>query len=123
LTADNIFPVVTVQDPFKWMQSMCRVRSELASRREAPSNLVRNQVEIDKGWILPDNADGSKNNIDNVSGQIRGIHWYHTSLQISWNSWYQEYTKATFPKLIVRIRRPSLSSQTSVSHQNAPEAK
>jgi hypothetical protein len=62
LTADNISGgdgAGSVQMDAKYVSTQ-RVRSELASTRSI--EFGSNQVEIDKGWILPDNADGSKNN-------------------------------------------------------------
>ena len=105
LTANNIFPVVTVRDPFKWMQSMCRHAYGANWHHDDKHcpNLVPNQVEIDQGWILLDNADGSKNNTIPVSVKYVEFTRYHTSLVDFWNSWYQEYTEASFPKLIVRF--------------------
>jgi hypothetical protein len=56
-------------------------------------NLVPNQVERDKGY----------NNTIPVTVKYVEFSRSHSSLVDFWNSWYQEYIQASFPKLIVRF--------------------
>jgi hypothetical protein len=100
LTADNIFSAVTVRDPFKWMQSMCRHEygAKWHHDKNHCPNLVPNQVDRDKGWV-------NNNSTNTVPVTVAYLEFtrHHQSLVDFWNSWYQEYKDATFPRLLVRF--------------------
>ena len=99
LTANNIFPAVTVRDPFKWMQSMCRHEygAQWKHSEEHCPNLVPNVVDIAQGW-----ANETDEAIP-VQVKYKEFTNHHESLVDFWNSWYQDYIKADWPRLLVRF--------------------
>lgn len=124
----NILPVVTIRDPYLWMQSMCRHRYA-AHWFHPPGhcpNLVANDVDYEfleyaesgaytlmdtyhhKDPWLVDNVM----NTANFTADLKIIPLYvkykkestnHLSLAHLWNDWYYEYINGDFPRLIVRF--------------------
>ncbi|GAX20122.1 hypothetical protein FisN_17Lh074 [Fistulifera solaris] len=99
MNAEDIFPAVTVRDPFKWMQSMCRHKYAAHWHHDdahCPS-LIPNAADIAKYHHLR-----SEETIP-VLVRYKEFDKHHTSMVDFWNTWYQEYVQAPFPRLIVRF--------------------
>jgi hypothetical protein len=125
---ENILPVVTIRDPYLWMQSMCRHRYA-AHWFHPPGhcpNLVANEVDYEflkyaesgaytdmeeyhhkDAWLM-DNVL----NMANFTSDQAIVPLYvkynrettnHLSLAHLWSDWYHEYTNGDFPKLIIRF--------------------
>ena len=117
LTASSIFPAVTVRDPFKWMQSMCRHAYSAHwphdKDRHCP-NLVLN--DVDRALLQKKGQALAEDGAVNVTVNYAEFHQHHDSLVHFFNDWYRDYVKAPFPRLIVRfediIFHPKLITRT-----------
>jgi hypothetical protein len=104
LTAENMFPAVTVRDPYKWMQSMCRhaYAAKWNHAAEHCPSLVPNAVDIATFPHLQRHATIP------VHVKYAEFTTTHDSLVGFWNDWYQDYYKKAvphriFPFLLVRF--------------------
>ena len=100
---ENSLPLVTIRDPYVWMQSMCRHRYAAYGDWKTPSHCPN---------ILKENVDVNDHDYDNNNNTIpASVHYsetepfitYHKSLPHLWNDWYRLYYNATFPRIIVRF--------------------
>jgi hypothetical protein len=129
---ENILPIVTIRNPYSWLESLCRHRYS-AHWFHAPGhcpNLVANDVDYE---YLQYGLDGSYKTdprfwslhhhdpwlVDNVMNTANFTHnmtvipvyvrynletTNHDSLVHMWNDWYREYIEdADFPRLVVRF--------------------
>ena len=123
-TSEYFLPVVTVRDPYSWMQSMCQnpysARWYHATGYHCP-NLVPNDVERfffnrSKTWLKNYSQKqitiqglvlkaGYTLDMDHVPVKIayKSYTAHHESLVHMWKDWYQDYYDATFPRLMVRM--------------------
>ena len=113
LTANNIFPAVTVRDPFKWAASMCRHSYGAKWKRDDGDDPHQKQQQ----QHCPNLVEPSNNNNPvNVTVQYAQFEQQHDSLVGFWNDWYRDYVRAPFPRLIVRfedvIFHPKLVTKT-----------
>ena len=96
----NSLPLVTIRDPYTWMQSMCRhtYAAEWKHTKEHCPNLVPTEQDLEQfpqqqhQPLVPVNIQYSKE-----------FSMAHNSLPHFWNDWYQLYFNATFPRIIVRF--------------------
>ena len=125
---ENMLPVVSIRDPYLWMQSMCRHRYaahwfhppghcpnlvanhidyEFLKYAESGEYLYMEEYHHNDAW-LKDNVL----NMANFTSDQAIVPLYvkynkettnHVSLAHLWNDWYHEYTHGDFPKLIIRF--------------------
>jgi len=103
LTANNMFPAVTVRDPFKWAQSMCRhsYGAYWPHGKAHCPNLVPN--DVDRELLKRKKETLATDSAVNVTVRYAEFDQHHDSLLGFWNDWYRDYAKAPFPRLIVRF--------------------
>lgn len=97
--ARNIFPAVTVRDPFKWLQSMCRHNYGAHWNYTVSHcpNLVPNRRDIREfPWLKGEDSVP-------VEVHYKDFEREHASLVHFYNDWYNLYMNATFPRLLVRF--------------------
>ena len=124
---ETILPVLSVRDPYTWMQSMCRkkYRAEWFYTDKHCPNLVPNIIDRqiyrrtksrtykinpnrreDKIKVLGGALDdvGFQPNGESVPVKVKysSVNTTYTSLAHIWGEWYQEYMDADFPFLLVR---------------------
>lgn len=106
----DILPVVSIRDPYSWMQSMCRhsYAGTWDHSDEHCPNLVLNQADFDlfgKNYYRRNfraNLHRSSE-IAPVYVDYNKMYVYHDSLVGMWNDWYNEYVQADFPRVLVRM--------------------
>jgi hypothetical protein len=124
--AERYLPVVTVRDPYSWLQTMCRVRYSVHWFHHAAEhcpNLVPN--DVDQKWFykvlrgeipyhkrlepwLYDNLYDLANytpDLDHVPVRVRfkaSTLYFQNILEV-WNQWYQTYVDADYPRLVIRL--------------------
>jgi hypothetical protein len=103
LTANAMFPAVTVRDPLKWMQSMCRHEygAHWPHTVEHCPNLVPTSVDFQ--LLQERNISVSETGAVPVSVHYAEFQREHDSLVGFWNEWYQQYAAVKWPRLMVRF--------------------
>jgi hypothetical protein len=96
-------PVVTIRDPYTWMQSMCRqpYEAQFDHTREDCPHLIPTETDLkahpryEKFKYIP---------VHVIYNRKEHISVRHDSLAHYYNEWYQDYKNFTdFPRLIVRM--------------------
>jgi len=93
----TVFPIVLLKDPYTWMVSMCRHKyfASWGKSREHCPGLIRSTPDELK--------QGSRG--DHLRVRMRyipsNITYYNTLVEL-WNTWYNDWVYADFPRLIVR---------------------
>lgn len=93
---NNVLSVVTIRDPYDWMKSMCRNGYSTSwnhSKGHCP-NLVP---------LRQDRTRNKKNKTVRVKVQYPLQRRYHKSLAHFWSTWYTDYLKADFPRIMIRM--------------------
>jgi hypothetical protein len=85
--ANNILPAVTIRDPLVWLASMCR--------HEYAAHWIHSKDHC------PD-FSGTKESLETMV-QYSDFQRNYESILHLWNDYYNDYLKATFPRLIVRF--------------------
>jgi len=96
----NVLPIVSVRDPYSWMQSMCR--HAYGARWVHNEHHCPNLVATDHDRY--DHAGGEEltNHTVKVTVGYPQKHAHFDSLVHFWNEWYQEYVNDPF-RIIVRF--------------------
>jgi hypothetical protein len=108
---ENILPLVSIRDPYSWMQSMCRHKyaANWPHNKKHCPNLIATEADIN---ILPllRNLYGPGGDDDNQEKlvPVRILHakdnvQEHLSLAHYYSEWYEDYFKADYPRIIVRF--------------------
>jgi hypothetical protein len=102
----DVFPAVTIRDPYRWMGGMCRHHygAKWAKSDHCP-NLVHDNMTATttKNNNMDNINDGSSSSSSiPVTVKYKDFVRHHSSLIHFWNEWYQHYLHASFPRLIVR---------------------
>jgi len=95
IPADNVLAIVTIRDPYFWMDSMCRHPYQM----EWPDN--PNQCPK----LVPTADDPSVlRQISSIPVRIKydGTERLHYSMVHHYNEWYGAYWNATWPRVMVR---------------------
>mmetsp|Transcript_18259 Transcript_18259/g.37660 ORF Transcript_18259/g.37660 Transcript_18259/m.37660 type:complete len:468 (+) Transcript_18259:78-1481(+) len=108
---ENVLPMVSIRDPYSWMQSMCRHQYEAFWPRIADHcpNLIASAAEInnnDELYELYGDAvdDKSKEKLVPVDVEYAKDNEHkHLSLAHFYSEWYGEYFDADFPRIMVRF--------------------
>lgn len=108
---ENVLPLVSIRDPYNWMQSMCRHQYEASWPRVVDHcpNLIASAAEInqnDKLYELYGDVvdDESKEKLVPVGiAYAKGNQHQHQSLAHFYSEWYTEYLNADFPRIMVRF--------------------
>lgn len=82
-------PLITIRDPYNWMQSMCR--------HEYEAHWTHDANHCPHVW----NEETSHTSRVQVNYAEATSH--HLSLPGMWNDWYNEYLGVDFPRIIVRM--------------------
>ena len=99
---ENSLPLVTIRDPYQWMQSMCRHTYEAKwshTNKHCP-NLVPTVDDklryrhLQEKETVPVTISYSTTKHFNVT---------HDSLAHHWNEWYNLYFSSSFPRIVVRF--------------------
>ena len=110
----NLLPVVLIRDPFRWMQSMCRVQynARWAKGMEGHCpNLVPNEQERQQ---YPRFRNMSTFPV-NIS--LRNVYFDHySSLADLWSSWNRLYFDADFPRLMIRFEDTLFHAEEVMHH-------
>ncbi|CAM9258168.1 unnamed protein product, partial [Chrysoparadoxa australica] len=90
-------PIVMIKDPLTWMGSMCRARYDVHFGKdlEDPSHCPQ--------LVKPDGDVVASNVAYNVAWKRTGNIIEYDSLVDVWNTWYEEWLDAQFPRLMVRF--------------------
>lgn len=99
-----MFPGVTVRDPLKWAQSMCRHEYGAKWPHDKAThcpNLVPVQGDLD--LMDKDHVAISKTGAVPVEVRYAEFNVNHDSLIDFWNDWYREYVDVKWPRLLVRF--------------------
>ena len=113
----NSLPLVTIRDPYVWMQSMCRHRyaaygpwkTPYDNNQDNPCPHILNKKEYnsmteeDIIQLLHDNADNVTIPVSVHYSETEPYIVTHQSLPHLWNDWYSLYVNGTFPRIIVRF--------------------
>jgi hypothetical protein len=97
---ENTLPLVSVRDPYQWLQSMCRhtyAANWPHTEKHCP-NIVPNSEDMIQFPQL--------RREDTVPVRVRyakDVVTSHRSLPDFYNDWYRLYVNATFPRIIVRF--------------------
>lgn len=86
---ENSFPMLTIRDPYRWMQSMCK---HIYGARWPHNRTACPHVYMDEFNKPSPVRVKYKNTIVN-----------HASLPGMWNDWYNHYLEQEFPRVIVRF--------------------
>lgn len=108
---ENILPLVSIRDPYSWMQSMCRHKyaARWIHMEDRCPNLVALEADMETNEDLKElfSSDAHKNDEEKlvpVSIKYSSDNWHHhDSLVHFYSDWYGEYLKADFPRLMVRF--------------------
>jgi hypothetical protein len=101
IEAHNVLPIVTIRDPYVWMQSMCRHNygAYWPSETGHCPNLIPDERDIKaEPWLKY-----KKSVPIDVQYSADAGNRQHDSLVHFWNEWYGDYLKATFPRVLVRF--------------------
>lgn len=82
-------PLITIRDPYNWMQSMCRHQYE--------THWNHSPDKCPHVW----NEETQHTSRVQVNYAEATVH--HQSLPGMWNDWYNEYMEADFPRILVRM--------------------
>jgi len=86
---ENSFPMITIRDPYRWMRSMCKLKYG--------ARWNHNKTTCPHVW-----SEESSQSCP-VTVKYAETVTHHTSLPDFWNDWYNEYSKADIPRVIVRF--------------------
>lgn len=98
----NVFPVVLVRDPFRWMSSMCK-SSYNAEWQRGYQGRCPNLVPTAQERHLPEFANVTTTFPVAVSLRAHYYYDYYTSLADLWSQWNQQYIEAEFPRILIRF--------------------
>lgn len=121
---ETILPVVTIRDPYTWMQSMCRkgyradwFRTDQHCPNLVPTDLDRkvftrlktrkiinfktDKVKIRGGYSVETGFHGNSSSFP-VHLHFNSINATYPSMAHLWSEWYNGYARAEFPSLLVR---------------------
>jgi hypothetical protein len=105
-------PLVTIREPYQWLQSMCRHHYEMRwphGELHCP-NIVAEEEEIRQfPWLSTlylDSQNNTRTEVEklvpiNIKFQDRRI--IYKSLPHFWSEWYQLYMEADYPRVVVRF--------------------
>ncbi|GKY91834.1 hypothetical protein MPSEU_000155000 [Mayamaea pseudoterrestris] len=104
LTANAMFAGVTVRDPLKWAQSMCR-HEYGANWHHDKSLHCPNLIPIpaEQELLVKHHLNLSKTGAIPVEVHYAEFNVQHDSLIDFWNDWYREYANVKWPRLLVRF--------------------
>ena len=108
---EHILPLVTIRDPYFWMQSMCRHRYTAMwphTKAHCP-NLIPTKAEIHRLPMLRQLYGGHDGN-EHVEQLVPvDVHYskdlihHHLSFPHWYSEWYNDYYKANYPRIMVRF--------------------
>jgi hypothetical protein len=101
LNHEHFLPVVTIRDPYTWMQSMCRQNygAQFDHGKDSCPNIIPYATDIE---AHPRYGGMTYIPINVVYG--KGVKVKHMSLPHMWNEWYDPYiNNVTYPRLMVRL--------------------
>ena len=86
---ENSFPMITIRDPYRWMQSMCKhtYGAEWNHNKSTCPNVY------DEDYKIP----------NRVRVKYKSSIVWHKSLPAMWNDWYNHYFEQSFPRVFVRF--------------------
>jgi len=99
IEAHNVMPIVTIRDPYVWMQSMCRHQYGAywpSETGHCPNLIPDSRDTKEEPWLK------YKESVP-IDVQYSEFNRQHESLVHFWNEWYSEYLQAPFPRVIVRF--------------------
>ena len=86
---EHSFPMITIRDPYRWMQSMCK--HSYGARWPHNKTTCPNIQDADDWGPTPVFVKYAENRVR------------HHSLPEMWNDWYNEYFAEDFPRVFVRF--------------------
>jgi len=86
---ENSFPMITIRDPYRWMRSMCK--------HIYGARWFHNKTTCPNVWSYEAHAPTE------VRVKYAATFVHHESLPGFWNDWYNGYSNAHFPRIIVRF--------------------
>eukprot|EP00531_Pseudo-nitzschia_arenysensis_P006953 CAMPEP_0116125128 /NCGR_PEP_ID=MMETSP0329-20121206/5645_1 /TAXON_ID=697910 /ORGANISM="Pseudo-nitzschia arenysensis, Strain B593" /LENGTH=458 /DNA_ID=CAMNT_0003619147 /DNA_START=118 /DNA_END=1494 /DNA_ORIENTATION=- len=108
---EHVLPLVSIRDPYSWMQSMCRhhYTANWPLVADHCPNLIATEAEIKgnrKLHSLYGSADESQEKLVPVRvvyKKVAGIAHDHLSLAHFYSEWYRQYMDVDYPRIIVRF--------------------
>jgi len=106
---DHILPIVSIRDPFSWMQSMCRhaYAARWPHNKDHCPNLIATGADIS---ILPklnslyEKNEGDVEKLIPVDVKYNSkLTVHHKSLAHYYSEWYNDYLKADYPRIMLRF--------------------
>jgi hypothetical protein len=96
----NVLPVVLIRDPYSWMQSMCKhpYAASWKHAKEHCPNLVPSALDR---ALLPNLAANATSIPVSIGYPGNASQW--DSLAHVWSDWYNQYTQAEYPRLMIRF--------------------
>mmetsp|Transcript_22277 Transcript_22277/g.52965 ORF Transcript_22277/g.52965 Transcript_22277/m.52965 type:complete len:452 (+) Transcript_22277:205-1560(+) len=107
---DHILPVISIRDPFSWMQSMCRhtYAADWPHNKHHCPDLIATEADIS---IMPklnalygNQDDGDVEKLVPVDIKYnRDLTVHHRSLAHYYSEWYNDYLKVDYPRIMLRF--------------------
>ena len=107
---ENVLPIVMIKDPLTWMHSMCRHSYSLVTKfRGCPTLLLQDKknkflgedsINEDEEMLMADFKKYTNNAASVTFPKNRTK--YDNMLDV-WNTWYTDYIRAPFPKIVIRF--------------------
>jgi hypothetical protein len=107
---NDVLPIVTIRNPWRWMQSMCRnpYAAHWPHYHQCPNLMVK----IDK--------DEDNNNWNNVTVQYGAAAVTYRSLAHLWNDWYRSYLNTSLTLQQQKHEPPSHQQPQQQDSSNDP---
>jgi hypothetical protein len=95
----NSLPLITIRDPYQWMQSMCRHPYTVRGMHEEATcpHLIRSSYHPQRATTPITRED-----LSNVDVYYSNVIVRHATVAHFWNDWYHQYMQADFPRIFVR---------------------
>ena len=97
----NSLPLVTIRDPYQWMQSMCRTSYAAFwpfTKNHCPTIIPTEQDRR----LFPKRIGPNRTTVPVTVRYSNDYHTNYTSFPHWWNEWYQLYYNATYPRIMIR---------------------
>lgn len=109
----NSLPLVSIREPYQWMQSMCRhtYTAKWPHLQSHCPDLIATEEDMSEfDWLQSMYWDSQNNSIPGLEHLVpvsvkyaENLRHNHKSLAHFWSEWYREYMDADYPRIMVRF--------------------